>query len=1208
MTKISLYSVDTNIQGNDKWIGSDAQNYNATKNFTPDKVAEYFNHNQIIDSGNSLRYTYQTLDPLEQRRPGTISFISDNNPEVNFSDITTFLLSKITLKGNDVSQYLNFLNGSKVVISKADNTNTFGFYKITNVEVYLPEPNFFNITLTYINGNGFIKEDLDYIISLVIDKYDNQPTHTSQLTNDGADGVHPFITAQDIPPSASTLQDVTTNGNTTTNDIVLNSTVGKYGDYTAQNTIEDLGVFTTLTSPTSENYTSYYAGYAFGINASYNTLSKFIGGYESTFELNSQDTSNSNYSGGLKLDATDNNGSAYIQLTNKLGNQGSFKVTDLTNNVILQFPNKNGIYTIATTDDVYTPTLQQIITAGNTYIGDLPIVVTNTDGNLSQINAGVISVGGQLGSTSYAAILDGGVFQSYDTSQGFLATYLSSGQLRLTNSSGYNFELQNFYITQNIILEAPNQSGTIALTSDIPSFSPSALTKTDDTNVTLTLGGSPSNALLQGVSLTLGWAGTLADSRIASASIWNAKQNAITLTTTGSGAATLIGNTLNIPTPSSSTFVSLTTTGSSGSSTLISGVLNVPTYTLSGLGGVSTSRTLTINGTTLDLTTNRSWSVGDLLSSGSYANPSWLTSLAYSKLTGTPTIPTVGTWGALNYPTWTSGTPFVKMTATGTFSLDTNTYLTSITSSNITTALGYTPVTNARTLTINGTTYDLTADRAWTIGSYTLPTATSSILGGVKVGSGVSVAVDGTISVSTNYQAPLSGTGFVKITGTTISYDNNTYVPYSSYGTNNISANNFFDGFTSIVASGTQIVLTVNSTPSYLVTGSGGQTIKLPDATTLPNGTDFYFNNNQSSGAISVNNNSNTLVKSVPSGGYLTITLIDNSTAAGNWDTHFQAPSNVSWSTNTFDYGGSITSATWNGVNVALNRGGTGASTASGARTNLGSTTVGDNFFTLTNPSAITFPRINADNTVSTLDAATFRSAIGAGTSSTTGTVTSVAALTLGTTGTDLSSSVATGTTTPVITLNVPTASATNRGVLSSTDWTTFNNKQVATSAGILSTLGYYNYKNTTPSSTLTGTLTETQLLQVTIPANTFSASDLLKIRSVFVKTGTTGNVNIRYRISNSNTMSTSSGQVATYTSVNSYNYIAFVRELFSIRGGNLYGLPFTAANQTDTGASNNTLSSMAIDVTQPIYVYVSAQLSSTTDSVYLNNIQITNM
>jgi len=60
------------------------------------------------------------------------------------------------------------------------------------------------------------------------------------------------------------------------------------------------------------------------------------------------------------------------------------------------------------------------------------------------------------------------------------------------------------------------------------------------------------------------------------------------------------------------------------------------------------------------------------------------------------------------------------------------------------------------------------------------------------------------------------------------------------------------------------------------------------------------------------------------------------------------------------------------------------------------------------------------------------------------GTVTSVAALTLGTTGTDLTSSVVNSTTTPVITLNVPTASASNRGALSSADWSTFNAKQVA--------------------------------------------------------------------------------------------------------------------------------------------------------------------
>ena len=159
------------------------------------------------------------------------------------------------------------------------------------------------------------------------------------------------------------------------------------------------------------------------------------------------------------------------------------------------------------------------------------------------------------------------------------------------------------------------------------------------------------------------------------------------------------------------------------------------------------------------------------------------------------------------------------------------------------------------------------------------------------------------------------------------------YVPYTgatndlNLGTHNLYANNFFDGFTNVAASGSQIVLTIASTPSYTITGSGGQTIKLPDATTLPNGAIFSFNNNQSSGAITINNNSNTLVVSVPSGGFAEVVLLDNSIAAGSWDRHFKAPSNVSWSTNTLDYAGSITSATWNGNVVAINRGGTGSST-----------------------------------------------------------------------------------------------------------------------------------------------------------------------------------------------------------------------------------------------------------------------------------------
>jgi hypothetical protein len=161
-----------------------------------------------------------------------------------------------------------------------------------------------------------------------------------------------------------------------------------------------------------------------------------------------------------------------------------------------------------------------------------------------------------------------------------------------------------------------------------------------------------------------------------------------------------------------------------------------------------------------------------------------------------------------------------------------------------------------------------------------------------------------------------STSGFVPYTGATANVN---------LGAKTLAANTFYSGFSSVAASGTQITLTVISIPNYIITGSGGQVIKLPDATTLPNGTIFTFNNNQSSGAISVNNNSNTLVASIPSGGYTSLVLNNNSTAAGSWDYHFSAPANVSWSTNTFNVPASITGATWNGNVIGSSYGGAGS-------------------------------------------------------------------------------------------------------------------------------------------------------------------------------------------------------------------------------------------------------------------------------------------
>lgn len=112
---------------------------------------------------------------------------------------------------------------------------------------------------------------------------------------------------------------------------------------------------------------------------------------------------------------------------------------------------------------------------------------------------------------------------------------------------------------------------------------------------------------------------------------------------------------------------------------------------------------------------------------------------------------TAYSWGnhaSVGYLTSSALTPYLTSATAAVTYQPIGSYLTSITSSNVTTALGYTPVTNARTLTINGTTYDLTADRSWTISTgttYTFSTGLTNIAGTIT--SNLSTGVSGGQSV-----------------------------------------------------------------------------------------------------------------------------------------------------------------------------------------------------------------------------------------------------------------------------------------------------------------------------------------------------------------------------------------------------------------------------------------------------------------------------
>jgi hypothetical protein len=260
----------------------------------------------------------------------------------------------------------------------------------------------------------------------------------------------------------------------------------------------------------------------------------------------------------------------------------------ITANRAYTLPNASG--TIALTSDIppaVTPNLNDVLTVGNTSVLDAKV---GTLGLWDTINSYYNKLG-TLGNTFY-----------YQLNSGANIFTVSSSSLNLNNGTAA-LEIIN-PITATRTLYWPDATGIIALTSDIPA----ALTFTSplvDTLGTITI--DQSNTTTDGYLSSTDW------------NIFNGKQDVITLTTTGtSGAATFIANTLNIP-----------------------------NYSTDLSGYVPTSRTLTINGTLYDLTTDRSWSVGTVTSVGLSMPPAF--TVSSSPITGTGTIAVTGAGTSSQY-------------------------------------------------------------------------------------------------------------------------------------------------------------------------------------------------------------------------------------------------------------------------------------------------------------------------------------------------------------------------------------------------------------------------------------------------------------------------------------------------------------------------------------------------------------------------------
>ena len=160
MARIETYTPDYVITPNDKVIGTDGDNSNATKNFPVIAMLDYLGTNFNLQSAD-LVYNY-TIGDENMLLDG--QFTSNNRLDTTplFAGITTLYVSKTTVFGRLIDDYIQTVSDEaySFMIYDFGDYNRFGFYSI--VSAVSLDSDTFTLTVTFNSGNGSLQDGLSH--------------------------------------------------------------------------------------------------------------------------------------------------------------------------------------------------------------------------------------------------------------------------------------------------------------------------------------------------------------------------------------------------------------------------------------------------------------------------------------------------------------------------------------------------------------------------------------------------------------------------------------------------------------------------------------------------------------------------------------------------------------------------------------------------------------------------------------------------------------------------------------------------------------------------------------------------------------------------------------------------------------------------------------------------------------------------------------
>lgn len=167
------------------------------------------------------------------------------------------------------------------------------------------------------------------------------------------------------------------------------------------------------------------------------------------------------------------------------------------------------------------------------------------------------------------------------------------------------------------------------------------------------------------------------------------------------------------------------------------------------------------------------------------------------------------------------------------------------------------------------------------------------------------------------------------------------------------------------------------------------------------------------------------------------------------------------------------------------------------------------------------------------------------------------------------------------------------------------NDTSIATTAFVTAAdiaAGYTITKTTTDNS-VTGSTAETLLFSFAIPANTLSAGSIIYLRSRCRKTSTNGTWSMRVRFHTSSAVAGS--QMALFSGASNILLMQLERTFFVKTSTTVESYPVATTSSTDDTQGTGAVTTTTVDLTVALYVIVTIQLTSGSDTGYFSGIYL---